>query len=484
MSDDFASLDATAQADLVRRGKVSPLELTEAAISRIERINPAINAVVTEQFERAREVARGPLPDGPFRGVPFLLKDLHSAEAGVRMTQGSRFTRDYVPDFDTELVSRFKRAGLVIVGRTNTPEFGIPPTTEPVLFGANKNPWNPAHSTGGSSGGAASAVASRFVPMANASDGGGSIRIPASCCGVFGIKPTRARTPAGPRVGESTAGLASHFAVSVSVRDSARLLDAICGPAPGDPYCAPAPARPYVEEIDAAPVRLRIGIMREAWNRAPVHAECSRAVDGAATLLSELGHEVVEAPLPLTDGASYFSNFVTVWFVAAAASLSAAEQIVGRAATSDDVEPLTWALASIGRGRTAVNYLNALRTLHREARGVAAYFDRYDVLVTPVLAKPPVLLGELACPADDPLRGFIKSGDYAAYTALFNVTGQPAMSVPLHVSPEGLPIGVQFVGRFGDEGTLFRLAAELERARPWASRTPPIAAGRVGPGSP
>jgi amidase len=473
MSDDFASLDATAQAELVRLGKASPLELTEAAIRRIERTNPAINAVVIDQFERGLADARGALPDGPFRGVPFLIKDLHAADSGVRMTQGSRFLECYVPDYDSELVARFKRAGLVILGRTNTPEFGIPPTTEPVLFGPCKNPWNPSHSTGGSSGGAAAAVAARMVPMAHASDGGGSIRIPASCCGIFGIKPTRARTPSGPKVGEGTAGLAAQFAVSVSVRDSAGLLDATAGPAAGDPYHAPPRARPYVQEVTTRPGRLRIAIMRQAWNRATVHAECLRALDVTAALLRELGHEVVDQPLELADSAAYFSSFVTVWAVAAASTLGAAEEAAGRAATPDDVEPLTWALSSIGRMRSAVDYLSALRSLHHIAREVAAFFDDFDLLVTPVLARPPVRLGELSSPAEDPLRGFVKAGDYAAFTALFNVTGQPAMSVPLHFSPDGLPIGTQFVGRFGDEATLFRVAGELERARPWAARVPP-----------
>jgi amidase len=399
------------------------------------------------------------------------------------MTQGSRFLRDYIPDFDSELLARFKRAGLVIVGRTSTPEFGIPPTTEPALFGPCRNPWNPAHSSGGSSGGAAAAVAARLVPIAHASDGGGSIRIPASCCGIFGIKPTRARTPAGPKVGESVGGLASQFAVSVSVRDSARLLDATAGAAPGDPYFAPPQVRPYADEVSTPPGRLRIAVMREAWNRAPVADECLRAVDGAATLLRGLGHDVEDRPMLLRDTAEFFSNFITVWSVAAASSLATAEQVVGRAATVDDVEPLTWALASIGRGRSAVDYVDAMRMLHRTAREVAAFFVDFDVLVTPTLARPPVKLGELDCPPDDPLRGFIKSGDYAAFTALFNVTGQPAMSMPLHHSAEGLPIGTQFVGRFGDEATLFRLAGELERAAPWATRVPPISAYEVGSGS-
>lgn len=479
MSDDFASLDATAQAELVRHGKASPLELTEAAIRRIERANPAINAVVTEQFDRALRDARGPLPDGPFRGVPFLIKDLHASDAGVRMTQGSRLLEHYVPDYDSELVTRFKRAGLVILGRTNTPEFGIPPTTEPVLFGPCKNPWNLAHSSGGSSGGAAAAVAARLVPMAHASDGGGSIRIPASCCGVFGIKPTRARTPAGPKLGESTGGLAVQFAVSISVRDSARLLDATAGPALGDPYHAPAQARRYAAEVTTRPGRLRIAVMREPWNAAKVDAECVRAVDVSAALLRELGHEVVDRKLELQNSARFFSSFVTVWAVAAASSLSGAEDAVGRAATPEDVEPLTWALASIGRSKTAVEYVEATRSLHRTAREVAAFFDEFDVLVTPTLAKPPVRLGELECPPNDPLRGFVKAGDYAAFTALFNVTGQPAMSVPLHFSSDGLPVGTQFVGRFGDEATLFRLAGELERARPWAGRIPPLSSNRT-----
>lgn len=479
MSDDLASLDATAQADLVRKRRVSPLELTEAAIARIERVNPSINAVVVEQFERALRDARGPLPDGPFRGVPFLVKDLHAADAGAPLTQGSRFLKDYVPDYDSELVARFKRAGLVIVGRTNTPEFGIPPTTEPVLYGPSKNPWDPRHSTGGSSGGAAAAVAARLVPVAHASDGGGSIRIPASCCGIFGIKPTRGRTPAGPKVGEGTAGLAAQFAVSVSVRDSARLLDAVAGPAVGDPYHAPARARPYAEEVDAPPGRLRVAVMREAWNHAPIHDDCTAAVDGAASLLRELGHDVEDRSLPIRDTAGYFSNFVTVWCVAAAATLSAAESAAGRRATPDDVEPLTWALASLGRGRSAVEYLDALRTLHRVSREVAAFFADYDVLVTPTLARPPVVLGELDCPPEEPLRGFVKSGDYAAFTALFNVTGQPAMSVPLHFTAAGLPVGVQFVAGFGGESTLFGLAGQLERARPWVGRIPPIAATKA-----
>jgi amidase len=479
MADDFRLLDATAQAELVRRREASPIELVDAAIRRIELSNPVLNAVVTEQFERAREAARGATMEGPLAGVPFLVKDLNAADPGVRMTQGSRFLEHYVPDYESEIVRRFKKAGLVIVGRTNTPEFGIPPTTEPALFGATKNPWSLAHSTGGSSGGAAAAVAARLVPAAHASDGGGSIRIPASCSGIFGLKPTRARSSMGPKIGESVGGLVSELVVSVSVRDTALMLDVVSGSAPGDPYVAPPKARPYVEEVRTAPGRLRIALQREPLNGAPLHPDCRRAVDDAAELCRELGHDVVLASPSVGAPDAYLGSFLTVWTAAAAMSLRAAERVAGRPATADDVEPLTWALASMGRERSALEYVEATRMLHQASREVARFFAEYDVLLSPVLATPPVRLGELACPPDEPLRGFFLSGGYAAFTPLFNVTGQPAMSVPLFWNADGLPIGTQFVGRFGDEATLLRLAAELERARPWAHRVPPaITAGR------
>ena len=474
MMDDFVRLDATAQALLVRRGEVTSLELVDAAIARVERLNPVINAVVTEQFERARSAAKGPLPEGPFRGVPFLLKDLGGgAEAGMRLTFGSAFLSDHVADHDSELVKRFKRAGLVVIGRTSTPELGIPPTTEPVLFGPCKNPWSLAHSSGGSSGGAASAVAARLVPFAHASDAGGSIRIPASCCGVFGLKPTRARNPLGPTLGESTAGLSVEFCVSVSVRDSAALLDATEGPMVGDPYAAPSRLRPYVDELSARPTQLRIGVMRKPLNGALVHPDCMAAVDAAILLCRELGHEVVEASPTVSDPAAFFSSFITVWTVAAAVSLRAAEELRGREATEADVEPLTWALAQMGRSCTGPDYVHATRRLHRASREIAEFFIAHDALITPTLAQPPVRLGELACPQDQPLAGFVKSGGYAAFTPVFNVTGQPAMSVPLHFNEDGLPIGVQFAARFGDEATLIRLAGQLESSRPWAARVPP-----------
>lgn len=473
-SNELSRLDATAQAELVRRKQVSPLELVDAAIARIERGNPKINAVVTTQFERAREQAQGKLPDGPFRGVPFLLKDLNAADPGVPMTQGSRFLRSFVPDWENEIVTRYKQAGLVIVGRTNTPEWGIPPTTEPLLFGPTKNPFALGHSAGGSSGGAAAAVAARFVPAAHASDAGGSIRIPASCCGVFGLKPTRGRNPMGPKLGESPAGFIAEHVVSISVRDSAALLDATGFPGVGDPYAAPAKARPFAEEVGAVPGRLRIAIMRVPVNGVEVHADCLEALEATATLCKELGHSVKEKSIAVADPGELFSSFLTVWFTAAAMNVRVSEQLAGRSATEDDLEPVTRALAALGRDKSAVDFVDAARRLHRISREVARFFSDFDVVVTPTLAAPPVQLGEIDNPPDDPLRGFLKAGSYAAFTPLFNVTGQPAMSVPLHWNAAGLPIGLQFAARFGDEATLFRLAAQLEQARPWADRLPPV----------
>ena len=363
------------------------------------------------------------------------------------------------------------------MGRTNTPEFGIAATTESALFGACKNPWNLAHSAGGSSGGAAAAVAARLVPFAHASDAGGSIRIPASCCGLFGLKPTRGRNPMGPKLGEGTGGFISELCVSVSVRDSAALLDATGSPSLGEPYSAPTKSRPYAEEVGANPGRLRIAVMRTALNGASADPECTAALDAAAALCKELGHDVIEESFTVSNAGDLFSSFLTLWTTNAAMNLFTAEQLDGRAATEADVEPLTWALASMGRPRSAVDFVLAQRRLHHFAREIAAFFTTVDVVLSPTLTQPPVALGELAGPADDPLRGFMRSASYAAFTPIFNITGQPAMSVPLATSKDGLPLGVQFAGRFGDEATLFRLAAQLEAARPWASRVPGLIAG-------
>jgi amidase len=472
--DDVTSLDATAQAELVRRREVKPLELVEAAIRRIERLNPALNAVITPLFEDARAAAADP-PHGPFRGVPFLVKDLQATCADVRHTAGSRLLADFVAPMDTELVTRLRAAGLVIVGTTNTPEFGILPTTEPQLHGPARNPWDPTRSTGGSSGGSAAAVAARLVPIAHANDGGGSIRIPASCCGLFGLKPTRARNPLGPFVGDLMNGLVVEHAVTRSVRDSAALLDVTAGADPGAPYWAPPPARPFREEVGTPPGRLRIAVVTSAPTGVPIHPDCVAAVRDAAALCAELGHHVEDATLPVS-GEVLTECFVTVWTTGVAWTVDAMARATGRSVTRESVEPLTWALAEAGRQRSGADYLAAIQGLQMISRAVALFMQAWDVVLTPVVAEPPPPLGTFDATLDNPLAGFLRAAEYVPFTPLANATGQPAMSVPLSWNAAGLPVGAHFVGRFGDEATLFRLAAQLEAARPWAGRVPALAA--------
>ncbi|MBA2443624.1 MAG: amidase [Rubrobacter sp.] len=476
-----AFLDATGQAALVRSGEASAAELVEAAIERAESLNPALNAVVLHLYDEARAVAEE-VPGGPFAGVPFLLKDLQAAYAGVPTTSGSGFTRGLVPDYDSEIVARLKRAGLVVVGKTNTPEFGIVPTTEPRLFGPSRNPWDTGRSTGGSSGGSAAAVAAGLVPMAHATDGGGSIRIPASCCGLFGLKPTRARNPLGPAVGDLMSGLVSEHAVTRSVRDSAALLDATSGPAPGDPYAAPPPERPFLREIGADPGRLRIAFSAASATGTPVHEDCSAAARDAAALCAELGHEVEEAA-PALDGELLTHSFTVLWSSGVAAGIEGAARFLGREPSPEEFEPLTWALYEMGHRRSAPEYLTALGALQRISRQVAGFLSGFDLFLTPTLAEPPLPLGTLDETPEDPLRGFRRSTEYVPFTPLSNVTGQPAMSVPLFWNGDGLPVGTHFAGRFGDEATLFRLAAQLEEARPWAGYRPPVSAGAAGSGA-
>lgn len=475
--DNLHNLDAVAQAALVASGEVSPLELVDAAIARIEKLDPHVRALVARQFDQARARARGPLPDGPFRGVPFLLKDLGGgAERGAPLTYGCRMLASHLAGHDSTLVARFRAAGLVFLGRTNTPEFGIPPTTESALFGPTRNPWNLNRSTGGSSGGAAAAVAARMVPFAHASDSGGSIRIPASACGVFGLKPTRGRIPTGPRLGESIAGLTSELCCSISVRDSAALLDAVAGADLGASYAAPAQPPSFRDTVQSPPPRLRVGVQRTPPNGAAVHPECMAALESAIGLCRDLGHEVVEESPVIQDLSQVQEAFGQVYMVKAAVEVQMAEQLAGHPVRDQDIEPLTEVLARMGRAVSATDYVNATRVLQRATRDVAGFFETHDVLLSPTMAQPPVAIGELAYPAADPAPDFIKAARYTAFTPLFNATGQPAMNVPLHWSTDGMPIGVQFAGRFGDEATLLRLAAQLEQARPWANRLPPLLA--------
>jgi amidase len=473
--DELAFLDATAQAELVRRKEVTPFELVQAAVERVETLNPALNAVVTPMYEQALETAKGTLPDGPFTGVPFLLKDLLAAYAGVPMSLGSELMRHFVPDHDSELVRRIKRAGLIVVGKTNTPEFGILPTTEPRLFGPCSNPWETRVTTGGSSGGSAAAVASGMVPMAHGNDGGGSIRIPASCCGLFGIKPTRARNPLGPDFGDLMSGLVVEHALTRSVRDSAALLDATSGPDLGDPYWAPPPARPFLEEVGADPGRLRIAFTVGVGPEMTVHEDCVKAVKDAAALCAGLGHEVVEA-FPEFNRELTTQAFMDIWAAGCASNLEGISRMTGRPPNPDKVEPLTWALYETGKALKASHYMLSLHVLQMIGREIHRFMKDYDLLLTPTLAEPPVPLGSFDSPADNPMQGIVRAIAFVPFTPLANATGQPAMSVPLFWNGDGLPVGSHFVGRFGDEATLFRLAAQLEQARPWADRRPPVSA--------
>jgi amidase len=473
---DLAAFDALGQAELVRKGDVSPRELVEAAIERIERANPRLNCVVTPLYEQARKNAVADLPKGPFSGVPFLLKDLLASYARVPMSEGSRLLSDYVPDQDSELVRRLKASGLLFVGKTNTPEFGILGTTEPELFGPTRNPWDPERSAGGSSGGSAAAVAAGLVPMAHANDGGGSIRIPASCCGVFGLKPTRARNPLGPRHGDLSSGLIVEHAVTRSVRDSAALLDATAGPDLGDPYWAPPAGESYLSQVGTDPGQLRIGFSVDPpMMQSTVHPDCAAAVMDAAALCEELGHHVEEARPPL-DPPLLGKAFDVVWTAGISTAIEAWSRRLGASPTRDDLEPLTWAVHERGRAWKATDYLLAIAELQRASRAIAVWHQSYDLWLTPTVSGPPPLLGRFDSVPEDPLRGYERDAEFCPFTPVQNFSGQPAMSVPLWWNEAELPIGVQFAARFGDEATLFRLAGQLERARPWAEHRPPLSA--------
>lgn len=491
---EYTEYDATGLAELIRRGEVSPEEALEAAIAQVERVNPSINAVIHRLYEEGRRTVKA-LPEGPFRGVPFLVKDLVSAYGGAPQEMGSRFMRGYVAPQDSELMRRYKQTGAVVFGKTNTPELGIVGVTEPLSAGATVNPWDVTRTPGGSSGGSGAAVASRMAPMAGGGDGGGSIRIPASCCGLFGLKPSRGRTPTGPDQGELWQGCAVEHVLTRSVRDSAAMLDAIAGGDPGAPYVAPSPARPWLEEVGAEPGKLRIAFTTRPFVKASVDRECVRAVEEAAKLLEELGHHVVEAS-PEVDGSSLAMNFLVMLSGEVAADVAELEALRGRKARFEDLEVETHLLAALGERFTAGRFSQATRELDRMGRQVGRFMERWDVLLTPTLARPPVQLGELKARGAE-AKGMealarLRSGrvidwlgllepsaekmfSFTPFTFLFNVSGNPAMNVPLHWTAGGLPIGVHFVGRYGDEATLFRLASQLERAQPWEGRRPGVA---------
>jgi amidase len=489
---EFHKYDGLGLAGLVRTKQISPTELIEEAISRIEAHNPKINAVIYRMYDQARKVAQGKLPDGPFKGVPFLLKDMHATVEGVPTSCGTRMLKDIPQPHDSEIVRRYRAAGVIVLGKTNVPEFSLLPYTEPETFGPTKNPWDLTRTAGGSSGGSAAAVAARLVPLAGGADGGGSIRIPASCCGVFGLKPTRGRTPTGPDVGDIWRGFAQEHVLTRSVGDSAAMLDAIAGPDVGAPYWASSPKCPYLQEVTTEPGRLRIAFTSHPFLGHDVHDDCRKGLEATVRLLEQLGHELVEAAPPI-DREAFAIAFLTVLAGETRDEIDWAAGLAGRKTSFADFETGTSALALLGQAFSAGDYAKALNYLMASARGVGRFFEGYDVLLTPTLSQPPVPTGSLqpsgverfmvglvgrlnaawllnALGVIKPLAN--KTFDFMPYTPVFNVTGQPAMSVPLCWNEAGLPIGMHFVGRFGDEATLFRLAGQLDRAQPWVDRTP------------
>jgi Asp-tRNA(Asn)/Glu-tRNA(Gln) amidotransferase A subunit family amidase len=462
---EYRSYDATALAGLVRDAQVKAEELLDAALEAIAAINPRLNAVVHLMEDQARRAVADGLPAGPFRGVPFLVKDLWTNVAGARTTNGSRLFAGVAPaDHDSVVVHRHRAAGLVVLGKTNTPEFGLSPSTEPALFGPTLNPHDPTHSAGGSSGGSAAAVAAGMVPVAHATDGGGSIRIPASCCGLFGLKPTRGRVTFAPEKGEGWAGMSHQHAVTRSVRDSAALLDATAGPAPGDPYAAAPPEGTFLAATGREPHRLRVGLSLSPPTGIEVDPECVRAAQDTAAVLEEFGHVVEPVEWPFSPDLIVAAQMGIIR-TNVAASVAARLADLGRPVREDELEPLTAAMVGSAEGTTAVDYINAVASMHQVGRSLAQLFTQIDVLVTPTMACLPPPIGEVNL--SDVEHYMEKAAPMAAFTMMFNMSGQPAASLPLHRSASGLPIGTQMAGRYGAETTLLSLSSQLERARPW-----------------
>jgi amidase len=474
---DLTRLDATAQAALVRTGEVSPLELVDAAINNIEKCNGELNAVIHPLFDSARAAARGELPDGPFRGVPLVFKDLFGSVEGDPIHEGMQFLKNasWRSDHTDTLAQRYLDAGFVCVGRTNAPELGLVPTTEPEAYGPTRNPWDTARTPGGSSGGSAAAVASGMVAVAHANDGGGSIRIPASCCGLVGLKPSRGRTSLGPDYTAIDDMLIVELCVSRSVRDTAGVLDVLQGRSDGETISAPAPTRPFTAEVGADPGKLRIGLLtHNPLETGEIHPDCVTAARETAKLLESLGHSVEEAYPESVADPELVGHFTNLWSVTLVYNIRYWERKLGRVARADEMEPLTWALAEMGRAVSAPDYVAAQHAMGDLTRGVEAWFaSGYDVLLTPTIGEPPVALGEFTTP-DEPFLGFMRAATFVPYTPLANMAGSPAVSLPLWWNDEGLPIGSQLMAAYGREDLLLRVASQLETARPWSDRRPPV----------
>jgi len=489
LADDTRWLDATAYTELIIRGDATATELADAAIERIEADNPAINAVVMKWYERGRAQAEAfddlpaesDLRKRPFAGVPFLIKDLHMHVAGLPLTSGTKAAVEAQPlsKHDSNLFVKFREAGLITLGRTNSPEFGSLPVTEPEAYGATRNPWHLDHTPGGSSGGASAAVAAGLVPIAHASDGGGSIRIPASCAGLVGLKPSQGRVSMGPERDES--GLSTQLCVSRSVRDTARMLDATYAPGVGDSVIAPAPKRPFGAELDTDPGGLRIGLLDTHPTGGDLHDDCIAAVRHAAALLEGIGHDVDHGHPAILEDREFPRRFATIWATMMGVNVVNLASTVGREITADDVEAVNWAQAEYAERLSAVDYAAGLAAVGQYRRHMQQWWaDGWDLLLTPTLAAPPLRIGDLyadrddGIPADNPMRPSIRSGQFVAFTPQFNSTGQPAISLPLHWNGDGLPVGIQLVAAYGREDLLIAVASQLEQAAPWADRHPTL----------
>ncbi len=472
---EYSSYDGLGLAELVRKKQVTPLELVEACIERIEKHDPTLNAVVVRMDEMAREAAKGVVPEGAFRGVPYLLKDLLTSHAGVTTTSACRAVRDanFVSPRDSELVARYKRAGLICVGKTSCSELGLLNSTESQLYGPTRNPWHTERTPGGSSGGSGAAVAAGIVPIAHGNDIGGSIRIPAACCGLVGLKPTRARNPLGPAFGDVANGLVHEHVLTRTVRDSAAVLDATAGPALGDPYWAPPPKGRFLEAVARHPGQLRIAYSSTSLRDEALHDDCIAAVEAAARLCQDLGHAVEQAG-PQLDMDVYANCFGVMFLSNVATTMAALEESLGIKPSEQGFEPFTLATVELGQTISAAVYLRAVTGLQAIAREVAQFFDSYDVWLSPTLGRPPIPFGHLDIRSRDFMAQMKRMLSFAPLCHLANATGQPAISLPLHWNQEGLPIGLHFTGRFGDEETLLSLSAQLEQAAPWKDKRPPI----------
>ena len=473
---EYSDYDAMGLAELIAGKQVSAQEVLDAAIAAIEKLNPSLNAIIHTMYDEARDSISSHLPDTNVAGVPYALKDIGLLYTGAPTQCGSRLFNDFIPDHDSTLVERLRRAGVLILGKTNTPEFALTVATEPRQFGPTHNPWKRGYSCGGSSGGSVAAVAARMLPAAHAGDGGGSIRVPAAHCGLVGFKPTRARNPHGPDLGEGWSGLSVDHAVTRSVRDTAALLDQTHGPAAGDPYYAPLQLGRFVDEVGEDPACLRIAYSTDAPNGAPVHDECKAATTKAAKLCTELGHQVEEASFKF-DMAAMLWAFRVIISSNVHNVIEARLEELGRKLHKDDLEQITRLRGEEYQRYSGADYATATQLLHGIGRQMGAFFEQYDIILTPTAAQPPLALGVIDMGADD-LDVFDDAlFGHAPFTAHFNVSGNPAISLPLHWSEDGLPVGVHFGGRFGEDGTILRLASQIEKANPWQDRRPPVVAG-------